>query len=236
MTVPKSAYQIRRSGERKFFDHGWLKTYHTFSFASYYDPRFMGFRDLRVINEDRVDSGRGFPMHDHKDMEIISIVLEGELAHKDSMGNVSVLHANDVQAMSAGTGISHSEYNPSSTNPVHFLQIWILPDTEGIPPRYQSSQLPSSHNEWMLIASKNGKNRSLKIQQDIELFAISLDPGKQAEKKIPEERYGWLQVINGELEFNADTLRTGDAVAIESNTPVKIKANSASRVLFFDLN
>lgn len=229
------AYKIRRSSERKYFDHGWLKTYHTFSFASYYDPRFMGFRSLRVINEDRVEPGHGFPLHDHNDMEILSIVLEGELAHKDSMGTEAIIQANEVQAMSAGTGVHHSEYNPSDTNFVHFLQIWILPDTKGITPRYQQTQLPSIANEWVLIASKNGRDRSLKIQQDAELYGISLKSGKQIEKKLAANRYGWLQVIDGELSLENDTLSRGDGASFDAGSLVKLKASTPSRILFFDL-
>lgn len=229
-------FKIRRSQERKYFDHGWLKTYHTFSFGSYYDPKFMGFRNLRVINEDRVEAGHGFPAHDHKDMEILSIVLEGNLGHQDSMGTESVIHANQVQIMSAGTGITHSEYNPSNET-VHFLQIWILPDQLGVTPRYQETKLPTLPNEWVLIASKNGRDKSLKIQQDIELFGLSLDVGKQVNKTLSPNRYGWIQVIDGEIAINGDTLKPGDGVAIEKNTPqIDIKALSHARILFFDLN
>ena len=229
-------YRIRRSHERKYFDHGWLKTYHTFSFASYDDPNFMGFRDLRVINEDRVAAGHGFPPHDHQDMEILSIILEGELAHRDSMGTESVIHANEVQAMSAGTGVTHSEYNPSDTGLVHFLQIWILPETEGTRPRYdQGAKLPTTPNQWTLLASRDGREHSLKIQQDVTLEGIFLESGKRTEKKLLPNRYGWLQVIDGELSLNEDTIHTGDGAAIEAGTHVKLKALAPSRVLFFDL-
>jgi len=227
-------YKIRRSNERKYFDHGWLKTYHTFSFGKYYDPDFMGFRDLRVINEDRVEAGHGFPPHDHEDMEILSIVLEGDLAHKDSMGNESVIHANEVQMMSAGIGITHSEYNPSAEM-VHFLQIWIIPDTKGISPSYQDVKLPILKNHWQLIASKNGQSGSLKIHQDVELYAISLDEGQQVEKTVSQNRYGWIQMIDGEIALDNDLLRSGDGVAIDANTHLKLKALSPSRILFFDL-
>jgi redox-sensitive bicupin YhaK (pirin superfamily) len=228
--------KIRRSVDRKYFDHGWLKTYHTFSFASYYDPEFMGFRDLRVINEDRVDPGKGFPPHAHKDMEILSIVLEGNLAHRDSMGNESVIRANEVQAMSAGTGISHSEYNPSEKDPVHFLQIWIVPEVKGIAPRYiQESRLPDAPNQWKLLASKEGKEGSIQIQQDVELSSIALEAGKEVEKPLKPHRYGWLQVIDGELDLNGDRLHKGDGAAVDAGTLVKLKALSPSRVLFFDL-
>lgn len=224
---------VRKSDERKFFDHGWLKTFHTFSFASYFDPKFMGFRNLRVINEDRVDANNGFPAHGHKDMEIISIVLEGELAHRDSMGNESILHANEIQVMSAGSGITHGEFNPSKTNPVHFLQIWILPDTKDITPRYGQSTLPSVPNEWHLIASKQGP---LPIQQDVALYYLNLEKGKQIERSIPANRYGWLQVIEGTLTYNDIQIHSGDGVSIEPNTAFKLQAQTQSRLLFFDLN
>ncbi|WP_152618861.1 pirin family protein [Parachlamydia acanthamoebae] len=230
------SYKIRKSHERKFFDHGWLKTFHTFSFAHYYDPNFMGFRSLRVINEDRVAPGNGFPMHHHENMEIISIVLEGSLAHRDSMGTESVIHANDIQQMSAGTGVNHSEYNPSSTEPVHFLQIWILPNQENIQPRYQQMPLPTSLNEWILIASENGQQNSIKIQQDVMLYTASLEIGKSFEKNIPDHRYGWIQVIEGELSLNADTIQSGDGVAINPDTNLILKAIKPSRILFFDMN
>ncbi len=227
-------YHIRRSGERKYFDHGWLRTYHTFSFGSYYDPNFMGFRDLKVINEDRVEGGRGFPMHAHQDMEILSIILEGDLGHQDSMGNKSVIHANEVQAMSAGTGITHSEYNPSNVG-VHFLQIWIQPDTKGLAPRYQQSKLPASANQWVLIASQDGRDNALKIHQDVWLYAISLDSGKEAEQEISSTRYGWVQVVDGEISMHGETLQAGDGAAIESATQLTFKALSPARILFFDL-
>lgn len=229
-------YKIRRSEERKHFDHGWLNTYHTFSFASYYDPNFMGFRDLRVINEDRVAPSNGFPLHDHRDMEIISIVLEGELAHQDSTGTEAILKPNEVQTMSAGTGITHSEYNPSKTKPVHFLQIWILPDAKNVTPGYQQAYFPTDKpNHWQLVASKSGKDHSLKIHQDVELYTLSLDKGKKELLKIKPDRYGWVQVISGELSFNKDILRTGDGVAIDPKSEIALIALAPTKLLFFDL-
>ncbi len=225
------AYTIRKSGDRKFFDHGWLKTLHTFSFGSYYDPNWMGFRDLRVINEDRVAPGHGFPPHDHRDMEIISIVLEGELAHQDSMETQSVIHANEIQTMSAGTGVTHSEYNPSNSSLVHFLQIWIIPDKKGLKPRYQQMALSTSSDQWHLIASKNGP---LIIEQDVALYMLSLESGTELEKEM-HNRYGWLQVISGELAFEEAILQAGDGVAMEDQTSFRIKAQQPSRLLFFDL-
>ncbi len=237
-------YTIRRAEERKFFDHGWLKTYHTFSFGNYYDPNFMGFRDLRVINEDRVAPKRGFPPHSHKDMEIISIVLEGALAHQDDTGTESILKKDELQAMSAGSGITHSEYNPSEKELVHFLQIWILPDTNGIPPRYQQvATLPKKTNEWVLLAAKNGPKNTLQIQQDVALYAIRLDAGKTAQRSTQDKRqdkcYGWLQVIDGTLfisnENQKDELHSGDGVAIDPATKITLSATTPTRLLFFDL-
>ena len=228
-------YKIRRSADRKYFDHGWLKTFHTFSFGSYYDPEFMGFRDLRVINEDRVDPGHGFPPHEHKDMEIISIVLEGELAHEDSMGTKSVIQKGDVQAMNAGEGVTHSEFNPSSTEPVHFLQIWIFPNKTGINSRYSQVKLPSIKNEWVRIASKEDAEDQIKIEQDVELFSLSLEPGIKVSKELESDRYGWLQVVEGEIKFNADTLKAGDAVAIDPSSKFIIEAVEPTHLLYFNL-
>lgn len=227
-------YKIRRSKDRKYFDHGWLKTYHTFSFGSYYDPQFMGFRDLRVINEDRVKPDSGFPTHSHSDMEIISIVLEGSLAHRDSMGNESIIPTNSVQVMSAGTGVTHSEYNPSRET-VHFLQIWIVPDSMGVFPRYGETKLPTEHNQWVLIASKSGINSSLQIHQDVNLYTITIDKGYGVEIKILSHRYGWIQVIEGDIVMNEDILTSGDGAAIDNNTVLNIQAKTTSRLLFFDL-
>ncbi len=227
-------FKIRRSSERKFFDHGWLKTYHTFSFGSYFDPNFMGFRDLRVINEDRVEPGEGFPLHEHKNMEIVTVLLEGELTHEDSMGNKSKLRAGEVQAMSAGKGIKHSEYNLSN-DPVHLLQIWILPEEQGVQPGYKNAKFPLVHNKWMLIASHDGKESSLKIHQDVQLLVATLESGKELELKTSSNRYGWLQIIEGEVAFDGELLKKGDGAAIEPNTALKLKAKSVSKLLFFDL-
>jgi len=229
-------YQIRKSSERKYFDHEWLKTYHTFSFGSYYDPQFMGFRSLRVINEDQVAPGKGFPPHNHSDMEIISVILEGELAHKDSMGTETIIHTNEVQTMSAGSGITHSEYNPSKEHFVHFLQIWITPENTEITPRYQQKTISSAPNEWTLLASNQEKENSLKICQDVNLFSLLLDTDKEIDRKVATNRYGWLQVIDGNLSFNNDLLHKGDGVAIQPNSLIKLKALDKSKVLFFDLN
>jgi quercetin 2,3-dioxygenase len=229
------SYTIRKSTDRKFFDHGWLKTYHTFSFGTYYDPNFMGFRDLRVINEDRVLPGNGFPPHNHENMEILSIVLEGELAHQDSTGIESIIHANKMQAMSAGSGITHSEYNPSNSKLVHFLQIWILPDKKNITPHYQEASILTKPNEWVLIASKTEKAHSMKIEQDCEVYILTLDKEKKIEKKLSPHRYGWLQVIDGTLSLNQDTIHAGDGVAFDAGSSLTLSAHTPSKVLFFDL-
>jgi redox-sensitive bicupin YhaK (pirin superfamily) len=197
----------------------------------------MGYRSLRVINEDRVDPGGGFPPHDHENMEILSIVLDGQLAHQDSMGNESVvLQANDVQVMSAGTGITHGEYNPSTTKPVHFLQIWIIPNQKDITPRYEKTQLPPSNNQWLLIASNDAREQSFKIHQDVALYAIALDKGKQAEMKLAKDRYGWVQLIDGDVSVNGIELHRGDGAAIEAESLLNMSAKSPARLLFFDLS
>lgn len=230
-------YKIRRSGERKFFDHDWLKTFHTFSFGSYHDPQFMGFQSLRVINEDRVAPGHGFPTHGHKNMEIISLVLAGELAHQDSMGHISTLKPNEVQVMSAGSGVTHSEYNPSTQEVAHFLQIWILPHTENVTSSYQQSTLPEApFYPWFLIASNEGRERSLKIHQDVNLYALSLEKGNTAEKRVELFRKGWIQVLEGELKFGPDILYPGDGVALISIDLMTLTAVTSSRLLFFDLS
>lgn len=229
-------YKIRRSKERQYFDHGWLKTYHTFSFASYYDPNFMGFRNLRVINEDRVQAGHGFPLHNHQNMEIISLVLEGDLAHQDSLGNESILHANEIQTMSAGTGITHSEYNPSKDKLVHFLQIWIIPDQQNVKPQYQQKKLMPSKTSWTLLASKGGHEESLPIHQDVTVYLLELDVGKQVDKVIIDDRYGWLQMIDGEIELGNDLLKPGDGIAFHSHSQFKLLAKKPARALYFDLN
>lgn len=228
------SYRLRKSHDRGYIDHGWLKTYHTFSFGTYYDSQFMGFRDLRVINDDRVTPGRGFSPHGHKNMEILSLVLEGALAHQDSMGNQSIIHANEIQVMSAGTGVTHSEYNPSQTQLVHFLQIWIMPDTQDIQPHYQQMKSIFA-TPWQLIASKEGRDGSLQIQQDVEIYTGVLEPRKGVEKRLPSHRYGWLQIIEGQLQINDDVLETGDGVFIDPNTSLKLQSLSPSKILFFDL-
>jgi len=229
-------YKIRRSSDRGFFDHGWLKTYHTFSFADYYDPQFMGFRSLRVINEDTVSPGKGFPTHGHDNMEIITILLNGELAHKDSLENEKIIHEHEIQAMSAGTGVHHSEYNPSNVNISHFLQIWIVPDEQGIKPRYQQRSLPQKENEWILLASKTGEENSLRVQQDVKLYILSLSAKHTIEKTLNSHRYGWLQIMSGNVKFNGELLDAGDGVQLDPGTKIELLAVNPAKILFFDLN
>jgi redox-sensitive bicupin YhaK (pirin superfamily) len=226
---------IRKAEERSHFNHGWLDTYHTFSFADYYDPNFMGFRDLRVINEDRVQAGRGFGTHGHRDMEIVTYVLDGELAHRDSMGTGSVIRPGEVQRMSAGTGVMHSEMNPSRQSPVHFLQIWILPERAGIVPGYEQKAFPIDERKGRLrlVASHDGRDGSLTVHQNVDLFAATLN-GAAVSHDFRPDRYGWLQVARGTVDLNGQTLRAGDGAAIEAERKVTLRGDG--EVLLFDLN
>ena len=226
---------IRRADDRGHFDHGWLNTYHTFSFADYYDPSFMGFRDLRVINEDRVKPGVGFGTHGHRDMEIVSYVLEGTLAHRDSMGTGSLIRPGEVQRMSAGTGVTHSEMNPSNKEGVHFLQIWILPERHGITPGYEQKKFEDEERRGALrlVASPDGRDGSVTIHQDVAIYS-SLLGGESVTHTFAPNRYGWVQVARGEVELNGQTLRAGDGAAIENESSVTLRGNG--EVLLFDLN
>jgi quercetin 2,3-dioxygenase len=210
--------QLRRASERGHADHGWLDTSHTFSFADYYDPRHMGFRVLRVINEDKVAAGRGFGMHPHHDMEIVTYVLEGELGHRDSMGTGSVIRPGDVQRMSAGTGITHSEMNASKTQPVHFMQIWILPDKPGHKPGYEQKafSVDERRDTLRIVASPDGRDGSITIHQDATIAVSLLSPGKIVEHTLAKNRYGWLQVARGAVELDGKQLSAGDGAAIRS--------------------
>lgn len=227
---------IRRAKDRGHANHGWLDTNHTFSFADYYDPSFMGFRALRVINEDRVEPGVGFGKHAHRDMEIISYVLEGTLAHSDSMGTGSEIKPGEVQRMSAGTGVTHSEMNPSSDEPVHFLQIWILPANQGIPPSYEQKKFDDDErrNTLRLVASPDGSSGSVTIHQDVRLYSTLLD-GASVTHDFQPDRYGWVQVTRGEVEVNGQTLKAGDGAAI-SDEPSLTLTGRGAEVLLFDLN
>jgi redox-sensitive bicupin YhaK (pirin superfamily) len=228
---------IQKSADRGYANHGWLKSYHSFSFASYYNPQKMGFRDLRVINEDYVDPGKGFATHSHRDMEIVSYVLEGGLEHKDSMGNTAIIYPGEVQIMSAGTGVSHSEYNPSSQDLVHLLQIWILPDTQGLTPRYEQKKYPNEEkqNQLRLVVSPDGRDGSVTIHQDAKIYASLLDTGKQVEHQLGANRHAWIQLITGEIVVNDSWLVAGDAVAISEQDKVAIAAQQNSEFLLFDL-
>ncbi|HLV20319.1 MAG TPA: pirin family protein [Polyangiaceae bacterium] len=228
---------IRRSEERGHADHGWLDSRHTFSFASYYDPRHMGFRALRVINEDRVAPGAGFPTHAHRDMEIISYVLEGAIAHKDSTGHAEVLRPGEVQRMSAGKGVSHSEFNASNREPLHFLQIWILPERAGIEPGYEQRAFPAADrsNRWRLVASPTGEEGSLTIHQDVRLYAALVDPGITLEQALERGRHAWLQVARGSVQLEGERLEPGDGAAISEVERVRVTALEPAELLLFDL-
>ena len=229
---------IRKAKERGHANHGWLDSHHTFSFADYYDPAHMGFSVLRVINEDRVAPGQGFGTHPHRDMEIISYVIEGQLAHKDSIGNEGVIVPGEVQRMSAGTGVTHSEFNPSKQNPVHFLQIWILPDARGIAPSYEQKKFDVSARpgELRLVASPDGAAGSVTIHQDARVFAASVTSGSTISHQLSPGRKAWLHVVKGEVTAGGAKLGAGDAVAFEGERGVELAGSGGGgEVLLFDL-
>src|SRR6476661_7878639 len=229
---------IRRSKERGHANHGWLDTYHSFSFADYYDPRFMGFRDLRVINEDFIAADQGFPKHGHRDMEIITYVISGELSHRDSMGNGETIHPHEVQRMTAGTGVLHSEYS-SPTDRTHLLQIWILPEKERLAPGYEQKKFPrdEKRENLKLIASKGGDDGSVHINQDVKLYASVLGEGKSLKHELASGRHVWIQLISGALDVNGHTLEAGDGAAISEESHLKLTAHeSETEFLLFDLN
>jgi redox-sensitive bicupin YhaK (pirin superfamily) len=229
---------IRKSSERGHFNHGWLNTYHTFSFDQYYDPRFMGFRSLRVINEDFVAAGYGFPTHPHRDMEIITYILEGALTHKDSMGTGSVIRPGDVQRMSAGTGVRHSEANHSDAERVHLLQIWIIPDEFGIAPSYEQTTFDDEgkRGRLRLVASRDGREGSVTIHQDASIYAALLDASQEVTHQLAAGRGAWLQVARGAVEVNGQKLEQGDGAAASDETKLTIVGLKPSEVLLFDLN
>ena len=229
---------IRRSQERGGGDHGWLNTRHTFSFDSYYDPRHMHFRALRVINEDVVQPGEGFPTHPHRDMEIITYVLEGALEHKDSLGNGSIIRPGDGQRMSAGSGILHSEANASKTEPVHLLQIWIMPESKGISPGYEQKAFPEEEKrgKLKLIAAHGGQNGAVTVHQDVSLYVSLLDKQQRVEHALSPARHAWLQVAKGAVELNGARLEQGDGAAIGDEQKLSIAgAENGSEILLFDL-
>ncbi len=236
--------KIRRADERGHADHGWLRTFHTFSFGEYQDPAQMQFRSLRVMNEDWVAPGRGFPTHPHRDMEIVTYLLEGQLEHQDSMGNGEVLNPGEFQRMSAGTGITHSEFNPSDLHPVHLYQIWLYPNRRGLPPSYEQKQFPREQrlNRFCLVASPTGEDGSLTIHQDARIYLAVLDPDARIDHAWSPGRHGWLQVLRGKVRLNplvptdGQVLNAGDGAAISDLPTLDIESISDSEVMLFDLD
>jgi quercetin 2,3-dioxygenase len=228
---------VRPGNQRGSSKFEWLDSRHTFSFGDYHDPKHMGFSHLRVINEDRVVPGAGFPTHSHRDMEIITYVLEGALAHKDSTGTSSVIRVGDVQRMSAGTGISHSEYNASQTEPVHFLQIWIIPDETGLPPGYKQKafSLDKNRGRWTRIASKEGRDGSVTVHQDVDVWAARFLPGEQSSFSLKPSRNVWTQVARGAVKLSGILLNAGDGAAINEESTLDLKALDHAEILVFDL-
>jgi hypothetical protein len=228
---------IRPAAERGHANHGWLDSYHSFSFSSYYDPAHMGYSILRVINEDRIAARGGFPTHGHEDMEIVTYVMEGALEHKDSMGNGSIIRPGDVQYMSAGTGVRHSEYNPSADEPVHLLQIWLLPNQNGVEPRYAQQHFApeARRNQWALLVSPDGRDGSIAAHQDGLLFGTLIDDGFALDYPLAADRRAYLHVARGAAKVDGELLRGGDAARIDAGYPVRIDGVDAAEVLLFDL-
>ncbi|MBO3457723.1 pirin family protein [Aetokthonos hydrillicola Thurmond2011] len=216
---------------------GWLDSYHTFSFSNFYDPTRMGFRSLRVINDDRVVPGAGFPTHGHQDMEILTYVLEGAVEHKDSLGNGSIIRPGEAQIMSAGTGIMHSEFNPSPTEPLHLLQIWILPNQKGLKPRYEQKafSLDERRGKLRLIAAKDGRDGAVTVYQDVDLYTSILEPGNIINYHVPANRYAWLQMAKGVATLNGEELRAGDGVELTGEEELTITTDIGAEILLFDL-
>lgn len=229
--------RLRRAAERGHADHGWLRSAHTFSFAGYHDPAHMGFRALRVINEDRVDPGRGFPTHGHRDMEIVSVVLEGALEHEDSMGHGSVLRPGEVQRMTAGTGVYHSEYNASSSEDLHFLQIWILPARRGLPAGYEQRRFDEAERRGRLrlLVSPDGDDGSLTIHQDARLYGALLATGEEVTHALAAGRGAWVQVARGVIELRGQRMEAGDGAAIEGEDALTLRGVEPAELLLFDL-
>jgi redox-sensitive bicupin YhaK (pirin superfamily) len=229
--------KIRRANERGHASHGWLDSYHTFSFADYYDPQWMGFGSLRVINDDLVMPGMGFGTHPHRDMEIITYILSGSLQHKDSMGNGRIIRPGEVQYMAAGTGVQHSEFNPSADEAVHLLQIWIQPERKGVQPRYAEKSLKDTPaGKLNLVTSKAGRDGSIAIHQDADLWLAKLDSGNDVQHKLARGRSAWVHVAEGEVAVNGTILNGGDAAAVTEEATLELRANKPSQVLLFDLN
>jgi len=228
---------LRKSEERGKANFGWLDSKHSFSFGHYYDSKHMGFGPLRVINEDRVTPGGGFPTHPHSDMEIISYVLDGALEHKDSIGTGSVIRPGDVQRMSAGTGIRHSEFNASKTAPVHFLQIWIIPDRKGLAPGYEQKTFVASEKSGRLrlIGSRDGRDGSVTVHQDVDIYATVLEPGETVSHALAADRIAWIQVARGSIKLNGQLLEAGDGLAVQTQGELLLKSESSAEVLLFDM-
>lgn len=228
---------VRRSNQRGHADRGWLKSFHSFSFGDYYDPKNMGFRTLRVINEDWVKGGTGFGTHPHRDMEIVTYVLSGALAHQDSMGNASEIRPGDVQRMTAGSGVTHSEVNPSETETVHLLQIWLLPEAKGLTPSYEQKNFPAEEKQGRLrlVASRDGRDGAVTIHQDAEIYSSLLEPGQAVTHPLAASRHAWVQVIRGEVTVNGETLQAGDAVAVSEESQVEVTGTESAELLLFDL-
>lgn len=229
---------VRKSSDRGQADHGWLRSQHSFSFADYYDPQHMGWGPLRVINEDRVAPGQGFGTHGHRDMEIVSYVLSGELQHKDSMGNGTTIRPGDVQRMSAGTGVQHSEFNPSPTSPVHFLQIWIEPAALGLPPSYEQKYFSreDKRGRLCLVASRDGRDGSVIVHRDTDLYASLLGAGEKVLFRLAADRLAYLHLVRGAVRLNDVALTTGDAAKVEAEAELAIDADEDSELLLFDLD
>lgn len=228
---------LRKAAERGHADHGWLDTWHTFSFADYYDPAHHSFRVLRVMNDDKVAPGQGFGTHPHRDMEIVTYVLEGELAHKDSMGHQATLTPGEVQRITAGSGIQHSEFNPSATKPVHFYQIWLMPDAKGHTPSYAQKPFPKAGRtgRWQTIVSKDGREDSITIQQDAVIQLAELANGQTIKKSFAPGRYGWLQLLRGQATVNGIPMAAGDGIAIAEEKEINVATQGSAEVMFFDL-
>jgi redox-sensitive bicupin YhaK (pirin superfamily) len=229
--------EVRKANERGHAEHGWLDSRHTFSFADYYDPEFTGFGPLRVINEDRVAPGRGFGVHSHRDMEILSYVLEGALEHQDSLGTGSVIRPGDVQRMSAGTGVRHSEFNHSDREPVHFLQIWIIPERQGEKPEYEQKTFPQDEKRGRLrlIGSRDGREGSVVIRRDVDLYSALLATGDTVKHRPEADRYIWVQVARGRVTANGETLEAGDGAAFVDEKSIELRGLEDSEALLFDM-
>jgi redox-sensitive bicupin YhaK (pirin superfamily) len=228
---------LRKSTDRGHADHGWLLARHSFSFADYFDPEHMGFRSLRVLNEDRIQPGQGFPTHGHRDMEILTYVLEGELRHEDSMGNGSLIRPGDVQTMTAGRGVLHSEFNPSDSTPLHLVQVWIQPDAKGLDPGYDQHHFPESErrSELRLVASADGRDGSLRIHQDANVHVGLLSAGDTRDIELDASRHAWLQVLRGSIDLDGQRLEQGDAAGISEQSGLSLLALEEAEVMLFDL-